>query len=573
MTAEHTHTTLRVAACQLNATVGDISGNAELIADALHRAQAAGARLAVTPELSVCGYPPEDLLAKAHFTAACLEAVREIATACPEIIALVGFPERDGALYNSLAVLHGGEIAGTYRKTLLPNYGVFDERRFFEPGEGAGLIEVNGALIGLTVCEDIWFAGPPASSEALAGAGLIVNASASPYHREKGAAREQMVGNRAGETEAAFLLCNAVGAQDELVFDGHSVAVDHDGRTIARARQFEPDLLVCDFDLLLAGPAVAQPPRGPGDVRLIGRFETTAAPPERQQPRIEPLLEPLAEIYAALGLGLRDYVVKNGFEHVVLGVSGGIDSAIVAAIACDALGPAAVHPVTMPSPFSSDETLADARGLAAGLGCILHEVPIEAIMGAYGQALDPVLGTGWETGLSFENVQARIRGNIVMALSNHNGWLPLSTGNKSEMAVGYATLYGDMAGGFALIKDVPKTLVYELARHRNEAGPEPVIPPSTIDRAPSAELRPGQLDTDSLPEYEVLDAILERYVEHDQSPDQIAAELGDGETVARVIRLVDRSEYKRRQAPPGVKITPRAFGRDRRLPITNRFGS
>jgi NAD+ synthase (glutamine-hydrolysing) len=533
----------KLALAQIDPTVGDIEGNAAKVAEWIGRARDEGAALVLFPELCLPGYPAEDLYLKRHFLEANEAALHELAAKVDGIEALVGFaeprePEAAGGpcAYNSLALLASGEVRALYRKIHLPNYGVFDERRYFVPGADPIVSDTAYARVGLTICEDIWIPGDPENAEVKAGAQLVLNASASPYHRGKGMEREAMVAERARSCGAPIALCNTAGGQDELVFDGHSFVVDEKGETIARAPQFEEALLVCDLD---SGGPIAEP------------------------------LEPVAEVYAALRVGLHDYVEKNGFERAVLALSGGIDSALVAMIAVDALGPERVTCVSMPSPHSSAETQADARAIAENLGCKLIEIGIENAMRAYGVALaEPFAGT--EPGLAEENLQARIRGNVVMALSNKFGWLVLSTGNKSEMSVGYATLYGDMAGGLAVIKDVPKTLVYDLVRDRNaEAGHE-LVPASVLERAPSAELRPDQRDTDSLPPYEVLDQILEAYVERDESPAQIAAAGLPGETVEEVIRLVDRAEYKRRQAPPGIKITPKAFGRDRRLPITNR---
>jgi NAD+ synthase (glutamine-hydrolysing) len=462
---------------------------------------------------------------------------------------LVGFAERadvaadrrrDGPapppVHNSLALLAGGRIAGIHRKNHLPNYGVFDEVRYFVPGDQPTVVEVGGVEVGLTVCEDMWEPGPPASLEAEAGARLIVNASGSPYLLGKGADREAMFGERARAYGVPVAFCNMVGGQDDLVFDGHSFVVDAGGTVVARARQFEPDLLLWDLD---GGPA-----------------------------RIESPLGELAEAYAALVLGVRDYVRKNGFSSVLVGLSGGIDSALVALIAADAVGGERLTCVVMPSPYSSDDTQADARAIARNLGAELIELQIAEAMDAYGA----ILGDSWSgDGLAAENVQARIRGNLLMALSNDRGALVLATGNKSETSVGYSTLYGDMAGGLSVIKDVPKQLVYRLVEHRNGEAPAPLVPASVLEREPSAELRAGQRDRDSLPPYEVLDRVLEGYVERDLSRDELVAEGLPADVVADVIRMVDRAEYKRRQSAPGIRITSKAFGRDRRLPITNRF--
>ncbi len=557
---------LRLALAQLNPTVGDVAGNAALAAGSIADARAAGAELVVLPELILSGYPPEDLLLKRHFIDSCRRALEEVAAGVERIVALVGCPIRDGDLYNGLAVLADGRIAGIYRKVLLPNYGVFDERRYFEPGPGGALIEVNGVRIGLTICEDIWLEGAPTSAEAASGAELIVNASASPYFRGRGIERErQVVAARARESSIPIALCNLVGGQDELVFDGHSVIVDATGSTIARARQFESELVVCDLELDARRPSAAEEPILP----LLASL-SASAPAGEADPAIHDLLPQSEEIYAALVLGLGDYARKNGFEHAVLGLSGGIDSALVALLAVDALGAERVTCLIMPSPHSSSATQDDARTIAANLGCEAIELQIAELMGAYERALAERF-EGTEPGIAEENLQARIRGNLVMALSNKFGWLALTTGNKSEMAVGYATLYGDMAGGFAVIKDVPKLLVYELVEARNRRAGRELIPSSVIDRPPSAELRPDQVDSDSLPPYEVLDAALADYVEQDGSRDALIAAGLDPELADRVAAMVDRAEYKRRQAPPGIKITTKAFGRDRRLPITNRF--
>jgi NAD+ synthase (glutamine-hydrolysing) len=578
---------LRLALAQIDPTVGDVAGNARLIAEWIGRAGDAGAQLVVLPELCLSGYPPEDLLLREDFLDACRDELHNLAGAIEGIAALVGFPERvertsagpvdplndpvPPPAYNSLAVLADGEVRGIYRKLMLPNYGVFDEARYFEPGEESALIELSGVLAGLTICEDIWVPGTPESEEAAAGAVVILNSSASPYARAKGHVREEMIRERARTENAAFALCNTVGGQDELVFDGRSVVVAAGGEVLARAAQFREELLLCDLLLPAADRAPATDGADPGAV-VLARLGPEAHPEGHLPQRLaEPLAE-APEVYEALICGLRDYVEKNGFERVVLGLSGGIDSALVALIAADALGPERVSAVVMPSPHSADETQSDARTIAANLGLELIEIPIEAAMEAYDQALGPSFD-GTEPGLAEENIQARIRGNMVMALSNKFGWLVLTTGNKSEMSVGYATLYGDMAGGFAVIKDVLKTLVYDLVRDRNEREGQELIPSSVLDRAPSAELRPDQRDEDSLPPYEVLDRIIEGYVERDQGASELVAQGLPEDVVDEVIRMVDRAEYKRRQAPPGIRVSTKAFGRDRRLPITNRFGS
>jgi NAD+ synthase (glutamine-hydrolysing) len=555
---------MRVALAQINPTVGDVDGNSAKIAAWTEDARAGGAELVIFPELCIPGYPAEDLYLKPHFLAANQRAVERLAADLPPgITALVGFaePAAGGGDYrhahNSLAVLADGAVQAVYRKNRLPNYSVFDEQRYFIPGSEAASVEIGGEGIGLTICEDTWAPGPPGQAEADAGAALIANPSGSPYHRGKGHEREEMFGERAREYGAYFAFVNLVGGQDELVFDGQSLLFGPDGEVLARAKQFEEELLFVEV------PGAA----------------------DAQGPLAEPLHD-LDEVYGALVLGLRDYVEKNGFGHVGLGISGGIDSALVAMLAADALGPERVTLVVMPSPHSSAETQEDARQIARNLGTELIEIEIEPMMDGYRNALDVHLRPDAEDAdasptdptrpsepdLAAENIQARIRGNLMMALSNRHGWLVLTTGNKSEMSVGYATLYGDMAGGFAVIKDVPKTLVYDLVERRNERAGSELVPASVIERPPSAELRPDQLDSDSLPDYDLLDRILEAYVEGDKGRDDMVASGLPGEIVDEVIRLVDHSEYKRRQAAPGIRITPKAFGRDRRLPITNRFG-
>jgi NAD+ synthase (glutamine-hydrolysing) len=549
---------MRLALAQINPTVGDVAGNAAKVAEWIGRARDEGAELAIFPELCIPGYPAEDLYLKPHFLRANQQAIEELAAAAQGITALVGFAEPVGdqvdprRAYNSTAVLADGRVQAVYRKNRLPNYAVFDEQRYFVPGGEPMTIEAGQMTVGLTICEDVWMPGPPAQAEAEAGARLIANPSGSPYHRGKGQEREAMFAERSRAYDAYFAFCNLVGGQDELVFDGQSLVTAPDGTVIARAAQFEEELLVCEV------------------------------PHEEPGPLADPLPD-LDEVYGALTLGLRDYVEKNGFEHVGLALSGGIDSALVATVAADAVGPERLTCVVMPSPHSSSETQQDARDIAANLGCELFEVEIAPMMASYEEALSgyldepgqPVPGDPTkpsEPDLTAENVQARIRGNMMMALSNRHGWLVLTTGNKSEMSVGYATLYGDMAGGFAVIKDVPKQLVYDLVRRRNERAGRELVPASVIERAPSAELRPDQRDEDSLPPYEMLDRILEAYVERDEGREEMIAAGLPAETVDEVIRLVDRSEYKRRQAAPGIRITPKAFGKDRRLPITNRFG-
>jgi NAD+ synthase (glutamine-hydrolysing) len=568
---------VRVALAQINARVGDIEGNAAKIGAQIAQARDAGAELVLLPELAITGYPPEDLLLKEHFLAAAQEALDTLAAQVEGIVALIGFPERTLDVYNALAVCADREIKAVYRKTVLPNYGVFDEQRYFQVGDGGAVLDLDRARIGLTVCEDIWTPGPPASDEALAGASLIVNASASPYHMGKGIQRERMLAQRARDNLCAVAFTNLVGGQDALVFDGHSLIVDHDGTVIARAPQFEESLLVANVDVQAALTARLRdtrlrPPvrRGLAEVRQLGQLPRGPEPEGPVGGEVVPLLERPAEVYAALTLGVRDYAEKNGFDHAVIGLSGGIDSALTLLVAADALGRDRVTCVSMPSRFSSAGTRSDAKLLADNVGVELYEIPIGSIMEAYERTLAPFFA-GREPDITEENLQARIRGNLLMALSNKFGWLVLTTGNKSENSVGYSTLYGDSAGGFAVIQDVPKTLVYELVAWRNARDPEPPVPQSLIDRPPSAELAEGQRDADSLPDYATLDAILEAYVEEDAGRQRLLHAGMPEEAVDRVIGLVDRAEYKRRQAPPGIKITPRAFGRDRRMPITNRF--
>jgi len=568
---------LRVALAQINTTVGDIDGNAAKIRESIARARDGGAMLVLFPELTLTGYPPEDLLLKTHFLDAAGEALDELASEVEGIVAIVGFPERANDVYNAAAVLADGKVAAVYRKVFLPNYSVFDEQRYFQSGPGGALVELNGVPLGITICEDIWEPGPPATDEALAGAQVIVNLSASPYHAGKGLEREAMLVQRARDNNAAILFCNSVGGQDELVFDGHSVAIDQDGDIVARAPQFEEALVVCSIDpgaifakrLQDARQRAAVRRAGPAEVPTLARVEV---PPTEGEVggEVTPVLGADEELYKALVTGVRDYVDKNGFERVVVALSGGIDSALVALVAVDALGPDRVTFVSMPSPYSSEGTRADARAIAENLGARFLELPIDPSMQAFDEILSGTFN-GAEPDITEENLQARIRGNIVMALSNKFGWLVLTTGNKSEMSVGYATLYGDMAGGFAVLKDVFKGSVYRLVRWRNEREGRELVPASVLDRPPSAELRHEQRDEDSLPAYELLDAILAGYVEQDLDTDELVRQGLPREDVQRVIRLVDLAEYKRRQAPPGVRVSTKAFGRDRRLPITNRF--
>lgn len=570
---------LRVALAQINTTVGDLEGNNAKIIHYMEIARDAGADLVAFPELAITGYPPEDLLLKPQFIRDNLDSLQKIAAQTKSITAVVGFVDIDEDIYNAAAVLHDGAVAGVYRKACLPNYGVFDEQRYFRRGNEQPVFVVSGMTIGVSVCEDMWYPNGPAYIQAQAGAQLLVNINASPYDLDKLRRRERMIATRADDNEVVVCYLNLVGGQDELVFDGSSLVYDQMGQLIARGKQFEEELLVVDLDLesvfrsRLHDPRRRTEPIFPVQANVpTPRIVLSRQPAPTEKPpvpiQIAQPLEGPAEVYHALVLGTRDYVRKNGFRKVVIGLSGGIDSSMVAAVAVDALGAENVLGVSMPSRYSSQGSKDDARDLAQRLGIQLITIPIEPAFQAHLSMLEqPFKGT--EPNIAEENLQARIRGNLLMALSNKFGYLVLTTGNKSEMATGYATLYGDMAGGFAVIKDVPKTLVYQLAEYRNTLSL--VIPESVITKEPSAELRPNQRDVDSLPPYPVLDAILEAYVEDDRSLDEILAMGYPEDTVRRVARMVDRSEYKRRQAPPGVKVTSRAFGRDRRLPITNRY--
>jgi NAD+ synthase (glutamine-hydrolysing) len=567
---------LRIGLAQVNPTVGDLKDNTKKILEHIDRAREMRVDVLAFPELVVPGYPPEDLLLNASFIEANLASLRQIAAATQGITAIVGFVDLDEDIYNAAAILHDGHVAGICHKIYLPNYGVFDEDRYFRAGDHLLVFGLKGALVGINICEDIWYPAGPTEAQALAGAQVAINISASPYHMGKGVDRERMLSTRAADSVVAVAFCNMVGGQDELVFDGGSVIFDERGEVLARARQFEEDMLVADLDLHEIFRQRLHDPRRRKErlaswdrverVMLSEMEEEVAKPPV--EARIEPRLEGEAEVYNALMLGTRDYVHKNGFREVVIGLSGGIDSSLTATIAVDALGAENVKGVFMPSRYSSPPSLEDARELAANLGISFQIIPIDETFQAYLDTLaEPFAGA--ESGVAEENIQARIRGNILMALSNKFGYMVLTTGNKSELATGYCTLYGDMAGGFAVIKDLPKGLVYKLARHRNTSGE--VIPQRVLEKAPTAELRPDQRDEDALGPYATLDPILHAYVEEDRGVDEIVALGFDEDTVRRIIRMVDRAEYKRRQAPPGVKITPRAFGRDRRLPITNRY--
>jgi NAD+ synthase (glutamine-hydrolysing) len=568
---------MRLALAQINTVVGDLDGNRGRILARLDEARTAGADLVLFPELAVTGYPPEDLLLRPGFIRAARHSLDELAKAATGITALVGAPHLDADLYNACFVLADGEIRSVYHKRFLPNYGVFDEDRYFAPGRDLVLLRLGEALVGPTICEDIWQPGPPATDLALAGAQLVANISASPFHVGKDREREEMLRVRARDNACFVALCNAVGGQDELIFDGHSVVIDDEGELVARAPGFEEALLVVDLDPTAAVGRRLRDVRRRSLARERGdsRVEVVElAVPRAQEsalhPEPAPLLGDLEQMRRALEVGLRDYVQKNGFGDVVIGLSGGIDSALTAALAAEVLGPGRVHGISMPSRYSSEGTRGDARRLAESLGIDFRELAIEPVVEAFTGVLADVFA-GREPDLTEENLQARIRGTLLMALSNKFGWLVVATGNKSELSVGYSTLYGDLAGGFALLKDVFKTDVFRLSTWLNERAGRELIPRSIMDRAPSAELRADQLDEDSLPPYPKLDQVLEAYVELDRSREELSQDGFDPEVVERALAMIDRAEYKRRQAPPGVKLRPKAFGRDRRTPITNRW--
>ena len=565
---------MRLALAQINTVVGELEGNRRRILAALDEARSHRAELVLFPELAVTGYPPEDLLLRPAFVRAAEASLREIAAACTDLVALVGTPWFDRDLFNACAVCAGGDVRAVYRKRFLPNYGVFDEDRYFAPGRDLLLLRLGDIVVGPTICEDLWQPGPPATELSLAGAQLLANLSASPYHVGKAEEREEMLVTRARDNSAYLAFCNLVGGQDELLFDGHSVVLDDEGEVLARAPGFEEALLVVDLDPSetigrrlrdVRRRALArerEEVQEPVLVELEPGVTATQSPVGSAIAPFEPELE---QMRCALVLALGDYVGKNGFGDIVLGLSGGIDSALVAALAADTLGPQRVHCVSMPSRYSSEGTRNDARRMAESLGCDFREIPIEQVVAAFH---DAEVGT---TGLAAENLQARVRGMTLMSLSNEHGWLVLATGNKSELSVGYSTLYGDLAGGYALIKDVYKTDVFRLARFLNERAGRELIPVSIIERPPSAELRADQQDVDSLPPYDELDPVLQAYVELDRSREELVAEGFAEAIVDRALALIDRAEYKRRQAPPGVKLRPKAFGRDRRTPITNHW--
>ncbi len=568
---------IRVGLAQVNPTVGAIEANARLVVDWMERARGAGCDLVAFPELALTGYPPEDLLFKPAFIEANIRALADVAKQSRGLTAVVGFVDKRDDIFNAAAVLHDGAQVGTYHKQYLPNYGVFDENRYFQSGTESPVFALGDTVLAANICEDIWYPTGPTTLQALAGAELVVTINASPYHVGKAQFREKMLATRAADDLVCLAFVNTVGGQDELIFDGQSFIFNEKGERIARGRAFEEDLVVADLDLDQVFRARLHDSRRRKEkltTSLPTRRVSLPALPAREKPKPRPhevqALEPLEEIYRALVLGTRDYVTKNGFQHVVIGLSGGIDSSIVAAIAVEALGAANVTGVTMPSPFSSAGTRRDAARLATSLGIDMLRIPISGVLKAYKRSLAAAF-KGLKEDVTEENIQARIRGNYLMALSNKFGWLVLNTGNKSEIAVGYTTLYGDMAGGFAVIKDCPKTLVYKLSEHANARAGRELIPKSVFTRPPSAELRPDQTDQDCLPPYEVLDAILECYVEGDQGVADIVARGFDAQTVKRVIAMVDRNEYKRRQGAIGIKITPRAFGKDWRLPIVNKF--
>jgi len=570
--------TLRIGLAQLNVTVGDIAGNVQRIAVRIEAARRLGVDVLAFPEMAVTGYPPEDLLLKPSFIDRAIEATRELAPLTTGMTVVVGTVDRDFDLYDAAAVLHDGAWAGTYRKRFLPNYGVFDENRYFMPGATNPVFVRDRTVIGVNICEDIWYPGGPVEDQVLhGGAELILNVSASPYHAGKAQSRKRMLGTRAADNLAVVCYVNLAGAQDEIVYDGSSLILDEQGRVLAEGRMFDEDLVVADVDLeAVFGARLHDPRLRKGRAADAGEDSPRIELPPLRTPAPErpplPVAKPPAardvedEVYAALVTGTRDYIVKNGFETVVLGLSGGVDSALTACVAVDAVGPARVVAVMMPTRYTSDASTEDARAIAAALGIRYEVIPIGPVFEAHLKALEPPFA-GTPSGLAEENLQARIRGNTLMALSNKFGWLVLTTGNKSETSVGYSTLYGDTAGGFAVLKDVYKTLVYPLARRRNLRGV--VIPERVLTRPPTAELRDDQTDQDSLPPYDVLDPILRAYVEDDRSARDIVEMGYDARMVQRVLRLVDTAEYKRRQTPPGVKISPRAFGKDRRLPITN----
>ena len=553
---------LRICIAQINCTVGDLEGNTKKIIEYLQKAKGLGADIVSFPELAVTGYPPEDLLLKEGFISDNLGALKRSAKAVNDIIAIIGFVDKVGRdLYNAAAVIYKGEVKGVCHKEFLPNYGVFDEQRYFKPGADSRIFRFGGFVFGVNICEDIWHTKGPLCAQASLGAKLIININSSPYHAGKVKEREGIVRGQAKSNNVIVSYSNLVGGQDELVFDGQSMVVDNAGKVLARADAFKEDIIAVDVDISVDKAAVSN------KAILITETYTAKIRPAIAKKDPRPL-EPTAEVYQALLLGLRDYAVKNGFKKAVIGLSGGIDSALVAALAADALGRDNVLGVFMPTRYSSSQSESDAKAVSSNLGIKFNVISIDHIFKLYLMSLESQFA-GMPKDITEENLQARIRGNILMALSNKFGYLVLTTGNKSEMSTGYATLYGDMAGGFAVIKDVPKTYAYKLASYRNSVGK--VIPETIIAKAPTAELKPDQKDADTLPPYELLDPILKEYVEEDKGYDEIVAMGFDKDVVSRVLTMVDKSEYKRRQSPPGIKITPKAFGRDRRMPITNKY--
>ena len=581
MATPETHP-FRLAIAQIDVVVGDIDGNLERIRSALAAAEEAAPDLVVFPELAISGYPPEDLLLRSSFLEAAREALDALARDVGEAVAVVGYPEQSADVHNAAAILRHGRVRHVYRKRYLPNYGVFDENRYFRRGESIPVYRLGDVTLAVNICEDIWYPGEPLAVQALEGdARLAINLSASPYHAGKGHDRERMIATRAEDNAIVVAYCNLVGGQDELVFDGQSLVVDEDGELLARGAAFAEELLLIDLPLQRVFAARLRDPRRRkadmgGDAPLVERVDlgerrTGERPPLPQRAAVDPApASRTAEILSALTLGLGDYFRKNGFREACLGVSGGIDSAVTAAIAVRALGPERVHGFYLPSRYSSETSRRGARELCANLGIAYREIPIDSILESFLAVLEPEFGN-LPADTTEENLQARIRGNLLMAYSNKFGWLVLAPGNKSEMSVGYSTLYGDMVGGFAILKDLLKTRVYEVAEEINRQSGRELIPRETIERAPTAELKPGQKDTDTLPPYDVLDPILEAYVERDLGRRDIVTLGYDAAVVRWVVEAVDRSEYKRRQAPPGLKITTRAFGKDRRMPITNRF--
>jgi NAD+ synthase (glutamine-hydrolysing) len=567
---------IRIGLCQLNTLVGDLDGNVARILAAYDEAETAGCDLAVFPELAITGYPPEDLVLKPRFVAANRDALDKVAARTGRCAAVVGFVDVDRELRNAAAVCAEGKVVGRYHKRLLPNYGVFDEQRYFVPGEAPlQLYEIAGVKVGLAICEDVWSPEGPIAEQSAGGAELVVIPNGSPYFAGRQADRERMVATRAQDAHCPIVYVNQVGGQDELIFDGASFVVDEDGELVARAPQLRAAVQIVDLDLRAQYRTRLLDPRhrevAPAPLPVVALTPTAEHHGPEHPPEVHPLLDPVAEVYDALVLSTHDYVTKNGFTDVVFGLSGGIDSSLVAAICADALGPEHVHAVSMPSRYSSDHSRTDADALAEALGIELRTIAIEPVFASFLDVLAPSFA-GLPEDLTEENLQPRIRGTLLMALSNkHRGWLVVTTGNKSELAVGYSTLYGDTAGGFAVIKDVPKLLVYELCRHRNAVAGREVIPESVLVKPPSAELRPDQRDDQSLPPYEVLDPLLEAYVEDDLTRTELVEAGFDPALVDRITRLVDLSEYKRRQNPPGPRLTPKAFGKDRRMPITNGY--